>query len=92
MAEIVPAGPYLGFSFAQLETELASLNAQKRQISALIASYLNNGSFQREGSETQLRRINQSMQEVHEALRYMRPDLYASAPSSRSSVTFSGES
>jgi hypothetical protein len=91
MAEIVPAGPYLGFSYAQLLTELESLGAQRRQTSALIASYLNNGSFQREGSETQLRRITQSMQQVHEAMRYLRPDLWAAAPSSRSSVTFSAE-
>ena len=91
MAEIVPAGPYLGFTYAELLTELSSLTAQKRQISALIASYLNNGSFQREGSETQLRRINQSLQDLHEALYYMRRDIWAPAPARSASISFSAE-
>jgi hypothetical protein len=92
MAEIVPAGPYFGFTYDELQTELASLVAQRKQTSALIASYLNNGSFQREGSETQLRRISASMQQVHEALQWMRPDLYSGAPRQSTRVGFSAES
>lgn len=92
MAEIVPAGPYFGFTYDELVTELGSLVAQRKQTSALIASYLNNGSFQREGSETQLRRISASLQQVQEALHYMRPDLYAAAPAMSARVTFSAES
>ena len=92
MAEIVPAGPYFGFTYDDLTTELASLVAQRKQTSALIASYLNNGSFQREGSETQLRRISQSLQQVHEALHYMRPDLFAPAPAQSARISFSAES
>ena len=91
MAEIVPAGPYFGFTYAQLLTELASLIAQRQQTSALIASYLNNGSFQREGSEVQLRRITQSLTQVQAALHYLRSDLYHAAPSRRASVCFSAD-
>lgn len=86
--QTVPLGPYLGFTFAQLQAELTSLIAQRQAVSSLVGANVNGQSFNRESSEAQLASISQRTEEVHQALFLLRPDKYPYAPTNRASIRF----
>jgi hypothetical protein len=86
--QTVPVGPYLGFTFAQLQAELSSLIAQRQSISSLIGASVNGQSFNRESSESQLRALSQRTEELHQALYLLRPDKYPYAPTNRAAIRF----
>jgi hypothetical protein len=88
MPEIVPAGPYFGFTLAQLETELASLIARRQAISAQIGASINGNSFQREGTGAELRSLDQQVRDLQDALAFLDPSKYEPAGSNRAVITF----
>lgn len=88
MSAIVPAGPYFGFTLAQLETELANLIARRQAISSQIGASINGNSFQREGSAAELRTLDQQVRDLQDALAYLDPENYEPATSNRAVITF----
>lgn len=88
MTDTVPAGPYFGYRFDQLQSELANLIARRQRISGMIGSSITGNSFQREGSAAELRTLNQQVQQLQEAMAYLRPDLYQIPGSNRNVIAF----
>lgn len=66
-AETVPTGPFYGYTLAQLDAAKASLVARRQQVSSLIGSSINGDSFQREGSITELKTLDQQVADLQDA-------------------------
>jgi hypothetical protein len=88
MAEIVPTGPYFGFTYAQLLTELTNMIARRQRISGLIGSSINGNSFQREGAQAELRTLDQQVAQLQDAMAYLRSDLHQASPSRSTVISF----
>jgi hypothetical protein len=91
MAEKVPAGPYYGFTYLQLETELGNLIARRQRVSSLVGMSINGHSINREGSASELRTLDKQVQDLQEAMHMLRPDLNPyGAPSNKTVIDFRG--
>lgn len=66
-ADSVPTGPYYGYTYDQLVTERAALVARRQRVSSLIGSSINGDSFQREGSQTELKTLDQQIADLQDA-------------------------
>lgn len=66
-AETVPTGPFYGYTLEQLEAAKASLIARRQRVSSLIGSSINGDSFQREGSQTELKTLDQQIADLQDA-------------------------
>lgn len=83
-----PFPPFLLWTLAELLLEVDRLKAERQRVSGLIAHSGNGYSYQREGTESQLRSIDTRMQQLADALYYMDPTTYARQPRDRSTLDF----
>lgn len=83
MTQTIPAGPYLGFSYAELTAELARFKAEARSSGTrLVGASVNGQSYTFGAREGTLAEWSADLQT---ALNYLRPDLYPlPGPSDRS--------
>lgn len=87
MATTIPTGPYLGFTFAELEEELTRYkNEVKASGTRIVGASVNGQSFQFGNREGTLEEWSANLQA---ALYYLRPDKYPyAAPTDRAAVRF----
>lgn len=86
MLDLVPSGPYFGFSYAELLAELARYKSEVTTSGTrLVGATVNGQNFQfgnREGS------LAEWSADLQAAMYSLRPDLHEPPPSDRSAVRF----
>lgn len=84
---VVPTGPYLGFTLAQLETELTSYQAQRRALnSALAAASVNGQSFQFATLTAQKAALAETGADLEIAFAYLDPGRFPLNPGTNTSA------
>lgn len=84
---IVPTGPYLGYTLAQLETELTSYQAQRRALStALQAASVDGQSFQFQTLTAQKAALAETGADLEIAFAYLDPGRFPVQPGTNTSA------
>ncbi len=88
MSQIIPTGPYFGFTLAELRVELIRYKSARQQSSSRIASASVNGQAFAFGDRKDAT-IDEWQANLQAALHYLDPSHYPyTAPSDRSAVRF----
>lgn len=85
--QVVPAGPYFGFTLAQLETELTAVVTARQNLSgSVIGASIAGQNFQFAGIDQQRAELERRQVDLQAAFAYLDPGRFPIAPPSNVAV------